>query len=452
MAEPRTWTPADDEIVRSALAGLRRDVDAVPLAEPAFIRGRGDARRRQRWLGWGAAAAAAVVLAAAVGYATLGRDQGAPVPPATPPPTASALSPLAQADALPLAVEWGTELGVSSGMQRSLIDRFEQVECGVANPGTVVEAQEVRSEFSPLVGVQVRFGAGPGQAEAAARRFADALASCGAPFTVAPKGTSGWPRVFSYATGHTGSGWLAIAASGSDVTYLQVVDPGATRPPVSEGSFRSLAEIAQRRLERYGSTATATGPGTSSSEPPSSGVAIDEKMPVAGPKPLLDSSLFVAGSQWASLPLTGDKQSSAGAGEWEGTASLTECDGDTSPTGRFGIIRVRDSSTGAYFGAQRVRILGSAQAASDYSAKLLTTLGRDCEFPNGASKVTAGRLAGTYRVDTTFADGSTTLTSFIGFTAMETAKAVTTVLVWGLDDPAQGFDELARLLALARQK
>ena len=452
MTEPRNWTPAEDEIVRSALSGLRRDVDTAPLAEPAFIRGRGDARRRQRWLGWGAAAAAAVVIAAAVGYATLGRDQGAPVPPATPTTTASALSPLAQADALPLAVEWGTAVGVTSGMQRSPIDRFEGVECGVANPGAVVEAQQVRSEFSPLVGVQVRFDTSPGQAEAAAGRFADALAGCGTPFTVTPKGSSGWPRVFSYTTGHTGSGWLAVAASGSDITYLQVVDPGATRPPVSEASFRSLAEIAQTRLERYGSAATATGPGTSTSAPPSSGIAIDEEMPVAGPKPLLDPALFVAGSQWASPALTGGKQSSAGAGEWEGTAALTECDADTSTTGRFGIIRVRNSSTGAYFGAQRVRVLDSAQAASDYASRLRATIGRGCDFPNGTNKATPGAVDGTYRVDMTFADGSTAITSFVGYSSMETPNAVTTVVVWGLKDPTQGFDELARLLALARQK
>jgi len=55
-------------------------------------------------------------------------------------------------------------------------------------------------------------------------------------------------------------------------------------------------------------------------------------------------------------------------------------------------------------------------------------------------------------VDTVFADGSTTLTSFVGYTAMETPNAVATVVVWGLPDPARGFDEVVRLLALARQK
>jgi hypothetical protein len=325
------------------------------------------------------------------------------------------------------------------------------VACGVESPGTVLEAQRVRSEFSPLVGVQVRFGTAPDQAEAAAGRFADTLARCGTPLTVTPKDPSGWPRVFSYTTGHTGSGWLAVAASGNDVTYLQVVDPGATRPPVSEASFRSLAEIAQTRIKRYGGAATATGASTPPS-PPSSSLAIDEEMPVAGPNPLLDSTLFVAGSQWASPALTGGRQSSAGAGEWEGTAALTECDADTSTAGRFGIIRVRNSSTGAYFGAQRVRILDSATAASDYAKRLRGTIGRGCDFPNGSNKVTPGDVDGTYRVDTTFADGSTTLTSFVGYSAMDTPDAVTTVVVWGLKDPAQGFDELARLLALARQK
>jgi hypothetical protein len=318
----------------------------------------------------------------------------------------------------------------------------------------VVEAQEVRSQFSPLVGLQVHFVTGPGGAEAAATRFAAALVNCGTPFTVTPKDSAGWPRLFSYTTRHTGSGWLAVVASGSDVAYLQVVDPGATRPAVDEGSFRDLAEIAQTRLELYGSAGTTRpAPIGGASTTPGSGVtALDEEMSVAGPQPLLDSSLFVAGSQWASAALTGGKQSSAGAGDWEGSASLTECDADSTTGGRFGIVRVRNSSTGVYFGAQRVRILASAQEAKDYAAKLQTVLARGCDFPNGTNKVTAGDRDGIYRVDTVFADGSTTFTSFVGYTEMETPNAVTTVVVWGLPDQARGVDEMARLLALARQK
>lgn len=66
MAEQDRWTPADDSLVRSALSGLRSEVDRVPLPGAAEIRAGGPARpgpwyRRPAaaWLS-GVAAAAAV--------------------------------------------------------------------------------------------------------------------------------------------------------------------------------------------------------------------------------------------------------------------------------------------------------------------------------------------------------------------------------------------------------
>jgi len=85
------WTPADDDLIRSALMTLRDDVDTVPLPEPAFVRARyGATPRRNRTLLWIASVAAAAVAIAAIAFSQLGRPDAAPVVPAGPDTTASA--------------------------------------------------------------------------------------------------------------------------------------------------------------------------------------------------------------------------------------------------------------------------------------------------------------------------------------------------------------------------
>lgn len=83
MADLQQWTPADDDLVREALASLARDVDAAPLADVRFVKARGAARRRRTLVTWGAGLAAAAAVVGVVTFGSLGRDTSAPLPPAT---------------------------------------------------------------------------------------------------------------------------------------------------------------------------------------------------------------------------------------------------------------------------------------------------------------------------------------------------------------------------------
>src|SRR5690349_19705168 len=68
MAEHEDWTAADDARLRAALSSLRADVEAAPLPDVRFVKARGMARRRRRFLAVGAAAAVAAIVAGTVGY------------------------------------------------------------------------------------------------------------------------------------------------------------------------------------------------------------------------------------------------------------------------------------------------------------------------------------------------------------------------------------------------
>ena len=54
--------------------------------------------------------------------------------------------------------------------------------------------------------------------------------------------------------------------------------------------------------------------------------------------------------------------------------------------------------------------------------------------------------------NTVFVDGSPSLSEWVGVTAQRTSGAVSTIVLTAVADPTQGFAELDRLLALARQK
>ena len=51
MADTDTWTPADDDYVRSAAHSLKADVDGLPLADVRSVKARGALRRRRTMLG-----------------------------------------------------------------------------------------------------------------------------------------------------------------------------------------------------------------------------------------------------------------------------------------------------------------------------------------------------------------------------------------------------------------
>jgi hypothetical protein len=307
MAEHEEWTAGDDARLRAALGTLRADVEAVPLADPRFVRARGSRRRRQRTVGWAAAAAAAVVVAGAVGYGQLGRDATLPTPPAgTPTSTASSTT---------------------------------------------------------------------------------------------------------------------------------------TSPPTSATT----------------TSPTATSP-TTSGEP----TARSEEMPVSGPGPVPSWELFVAASQWASQDLTGGARTSAGPGALEGSTAVASCETDDQQAGiggRVGVVSVRvgTGSTG-YLGRQRVQLDEATDAAvqKEYvDARLSeaqTLFAQGCTFGNGTVRATEGPSRGTYRLDTVFADGSPTVSEWVGVTAQRTRGAVSTVVLTRVTEPDRAFDELERLLSLARQK
>jgi hypothetical protein len=120
-------------------------------------------------------------------------------------------------------------------------------------------------------------------------------------------------------------------------------------------------------------------------------------------------------------------------------------------------VRVGSSPTG-YIGRQRVQLDQAAQpeVQRQYVDARLTEaeqlFGKGCTFGNGTVRATKGPVAGTYRLDTVFADGSPTLSEWVGVTAQRTPGAVSTVVLTKVADPERAFDELQRLLALARQK
>ncbi|QGN56560.1 hypothetical protein [Nostocoides sp. HKS02] len=247
-----------------------------------------------------------------------------------------------------------------------------------------------------------------------------------------------------------------IAVGHRDVTLVQVVDsrPGPTAfTPAQVGA---LASIATTRLARYGSGTPTPAATTTGSGPR----AVDEQMPVAGVAPLISSRLFVAASQWSSPGLTAGQPTTAGPAQPEGgLGGVVQCETDaylSGVAGRYGIVRIRAGhSVAAYLGVQRVRLFEDVDAASLVAADLARStslLAHGCTFGNGTVRATPGPSQGTYRLDTVFADGSPTVSAWVGVTAQHTPGAVSTVVITKAAHPGQAFTELDRPLALARQK
>jgi hypothetical protein len=476
MADVREWTAADDERVRAAMATLRADVDAAPLADVRFVKARGMQRRRHRMLAWTAAGAAAAAVASVVAFNPLGRDATAPLPPAhtsavTPSPT-SAPDRLAEPGALPLAQEWVKALGLKGVATVAPVPAGEPVECLAAEPGTKAQQESVTAADPQITGAQTRFTViAGGSAETAAEGVAGQVGGCvaGPEFTVKPVRVDQWPRLFSYTAGEAGSGWFAVAFAGRDVALLQVVDAGSTTLRFTQEQVAELAQVATERLQRYGSATTAA-PTPTPTGSPSGPVAINEKMPVTGVKPLLSSNLFVAASQWTSPFFGKGSRAYAGVGEPEGASSaVLQCETDDQMAevgGRWGIVKIRAGGHDEdYVGSQRVRLFEGDDAARLAAAdvkRLDTAILKGCSRP-GETTTTAerGPSGGTYLITTkvTGPDASGEMYQWVGVTTQKTTGAVTTIVFHGTSDSQgfsgtadDGFAELDRLLALTRQK
>ncbi|HEY7717245.1 MAG TPA: hypothetical protein VH915_00680 [Pedococcus sp.] len=476
MADVDTWTGADDAFVREALASLRTDTDAVPLADPRFVRARGRARRRRTLATWGAGAAAAAVVAATVGYAALGRDGTAPVPPATTTSTAgpspSSEGTLATASALPLDVEWRRVLGLAATPAVQAQPAYEGNLCQTLEPGDRAEAERVVADASSpdatFLGVQTRYAfPTEQQARAGALTLSKGIESCAAPVAPKERAPAGarlpqGVRVWSY-TKDGETGWLGVAQAGRGATWLEVGAGTPAAKATTEAEMADLVALAKERLRRYAGRAE---PKPSVTTPPPR--AADQDMPVSGVQPLLPSSLFVAASQWASPALTKGQPSSAGPGAQEGSASIVQCETEEFQAGvggRYGIVSVRAGSGDAnYIGKQRVRLFEDVQAHELVQADLQRMdelVMNGCTDPAG-NRTTAqrGPVKGTYLLTTKVtAEATGTMYQWVGVSGMQTEGGVSTVVFHGTDDGQgftgtadEGFTELLRLMDLARQK
>lgn len=485
MADLETWSAADDTLVRGALATLRTDVDAVPLPDARFVRARGAQRRRRRTMTWAAASAAAAVVIGTVGMSLLGEDRPAPLVPSTrttspanrtPGPTttpsaSTTTSSLDQPGALPLPQEWVSALRVTGRPRLTVLRKsspdWANQECLVTIPVGQVERQQVAVDGLRFEGGQTRFAVPRSlDPRTVAEGVVSDIAACqaGPGFTVTPQ-NEGWPRLFSYTAGDAGSGWFAVVPGPADLTLIQVVDPAHATSVFTQAQVLKLADIAEGRLKRYGSTATATPSGSRTTPATPLTPALDEDMPVSGVAPLLSSHLFVAASQWTSPLFAHGTEATAGPGALEGSSAIVTCETDAQQAGvggRYGIVSIRAGQGPAnYIGKQRVRLFEDVQGYELVQADLkrLDRLVMAGCGTAGGPRTTAqrGPVDGTYLLTTKGA--SSTTYEYVGATGQQTEGAVSTVVFWGSSDgqgfqgtKAQGFTELLRLLDLARQK
>lgn len=467
MAEHDEWTAADDARLRAALTSLRTDVEATPLPDVRFVKARGMARRRRRFLALGAAAAVAAVVAGTVGYGLLGPDSSRVNLPAaqtstttTAAPSPTTPSSLDKPGVLPLAAEWEDALDLPPDSVRlTQAPTLEGgVECADAL-GKPTLQQSLTQSNSPISAAATYWETGGDKARVTALEQSVAGCQAGPGFTVQSEYVGAY-SLYSYAAKDAGSGWFAVVSGGQGVALLQLIDPAF--PDVVTGGFTEaelggLAEVATARLDRYATGGTPTTPSSTSGPK-----AIDEQMTVTGPDPVPSATLFVAAKQWASEALTGGARTNAGPGALEGSTAVASCETDDQQAGiggRVGVVSIRTGTAATgYLGRQRVQLDDATDAAvqKDYvtariaEAKALYAKG--CDGANYTVKSAAGPTDGTFRLDTVFDDGSPTLSEWVGVTAQKTPGAVSTVVITATKNPDQGFAELDRLLALARQK
>jgi hypothetical protein len=362
---------------------------------------------------------------------------------------------------LPDAGEWVSSLELPAGsVTVSKVTKGGGVECG-PNLGPATQQDEVHMANSPLSGAAAYWGVS-GDVGAAASATASAVAACqaGPGFTVTRSASTDFP-VFSYATTEAGSGWFVVVQGRSGVALLQLIDPAFN--DVKFGGHTSVQMQALARAAQVRIDATPAPTATKTAEPTFSGPkALNEAMTVTGPATPPSSRLFVAATQWASPGLTGGTRTNDGPGALEGSTAVASCETDAQQAGIGGQVGVVSIRTGTgktgYLGRQRVQLDDATEPTvqADYVAARLAEAealyGKGCKGPNYTVTSTKGPSAGTFRLDTVFNDGSATLSEWVGVTAQRTPGAVSTIILTKVAAPKQGFAELDRLLALARQK
>ena len=470
MAEHEDWTAQDDAVLRSAMNSLRADVESVPLADARFVRARGAARRRQRILTVTAAGAAAAVVVGAVGFAQLGRTDGEQALPATrtttttsptsAPMTSVTAPPLDTTSLVPVAADWKWALELDTLPKVSSFTTPQPIDCVDDLPRVLDTHESVEFTAENVQGAQAHFLA-PSSADGA--RAADSLASqvagCALPqFRVTPVATKEWPKTWSYTAGGAGSGWFVVTRHEADVTLLQVVDPGKNPSQFTAAQVSTLAQRATDLLTAPRGAGTPTGPATT---------AIDAKMPVSGPDPKPSSSLFVAASQWTSPFFAKGATATAGPQSPDASLAIVQCETDEQQAGvagRVGTVEIRAGQGDAnVVGKQRVRVFddvrGYELAQADL-ARLDQLVMKGCTSAGG-NRTTAerGPVQGTYLLTTKVVDEATgTMYQWVGATGMQTEGAVSTVVFHSdgklgfTGTKEQGFDQLVKLMDLARQK
>jgi len=272
MSTDQRWTPADEDLLRAALAALREEAAATPLPEAAFVRARGDRRRRRRALALTGSVAAAVVLVAAVGFGVLGPghdDAHQPVPggrstaavptgsptsggPATDRPLMSVRS------AMPLGAEWQADV---TGTQPVPIVQaqpsHDQAGLGCLTPtgATLVDDQRIVGDRTrpdaTLLGTQTRWSfADARTARTALTELAGQLRSqCHLPgLTVtSPAGAAG-ALTWRWDPPSGGTAYLGLATGGRDVGLVDASAGGRA----AARSWGTFVELLRSRLERYG--------------------------------------------------------------------------------------------------------------------------------------------------------------------------------------------------------
>ncbi len=484
MADHDGWTADDDARLQAALTSLRADVETAPLPDVRFVKTRGMARRRQRLLTWTAAAAAAAVVVGTVGYTQFGRGAALPTPPAARTGTTSAApSPtttgsIDQPGALPLLQEWTRVLGLDGTARMTTHDPkssdYRSFDCLVSLPQGQTLRQEVTLDAGGFQGGQTQFAASAKlDPDTVAEGIASDVATCqqGPGFTVTPETASGWPRLFSYTAGDAGSGWFAVVPGAADVTFIQIVDASHTKSIFTHAQVTALADIAEKRLARYGSrTSTTTSSPTTGTGPEPR--AMDEVMQVTGPSPVPASKYFIAASQWSGSLLAPGGKTYAGQGNPNDSLGDLGVFCETKDFlsgigGQLGEVEIKSGpGDGNVIGHQRVRIdqaADKALAQASVKAQLShenALLAKGCTDSGDQVTSTKGPTDGTYLLtkDVTV-EATGKQFQWVGVAPLSTSGAWTTVVFHGTGDgqgftgsAAEGFAELDRLLALARQK
>ena len=460
MADPEKWSTADDAALRRALDVLRQEVETVPLADVRFVKARGNARRRRSLLVATAAAAAAVVALGVVGIQTLGQ-RNATVPPAAttsspPAPTKSTtpnpVVPLDVPGLLPVAAEWQHAFGIAETMIMGPLDAGEPVfsDCPTRMPGEPVAAQSVHAESAGFDASQGTYRAATAEAaDAAADRAVSDLTGC-TTMKVRAVADSAWPKIYQTAV-DAGVTWYVVAHSGRGTSLLSITEPGSSTARYTVEQVQALASVAQRRLARDGQVPAGGQDATS----PTGTAAANEDMPVAGTRPLLSSDLFVAASQWSSRLLSQGHPTHAVTTDFEGSAMLHDCDVDiamdqTPQAGRFGIVAVADQVDGTFLGKQRVRLMGSADAAGAEARRLTGGIASCPSRSPGTTVSSDPAHPGVFRL-VSASTGNEPVTTWVAVQVnAHTPQAVTTLYV--RSPMTDGFAELDRLLGLALQK